>query len=161
MCSLLHRLQVIDGSSNTGDVTRLGMALLDVPARSVGGSTTISEGLGRDVLGFVSMSVLLISRGCGMLSALARALKGSANDGGDSTMLRLLVGTSEVLALLGSGKFGRREAAVKLFDLPSISVCDRAPTRISTCVGATGTVALLSRLRLVVGRLRLCSWISR
>lgn len=117
----------------------------------------MSAGLWREVLGFVSTVEVLVSRGCGMLSALARALKGSAKDGGDSTMFWLLIGTSDVLALLGSGKLGRREAAVKLFDLPSRSVCDRALMRISACVGATGTVALLSRLRLAVVRRRLCS----
>lgn len=99
-------------------------------------------------LDFVAASggVLVRSDGFGMPRPFARALNGSAMEGGDSTIFGLVLETSFVLTLLGSGIVGLLEDAFRLFDLASKSVCDRAPICSSGCVGATGTVALLSRL---------------
>lgn len=116
----------------------------------------MSLGLGRLTFDLLSGGVLVRSDGFGMPRPLARALKGSATDGGDSNMAKWLFRTSLVLTLRGSGIAGLSEAAVMLFDLGSKSVCDRAPIRGSGCVGAIGSVELLSRLWLPFRRRRLC-----
>lgn len=138
------------------------MFCVEGPASLSGGSTTISLGLGRLDFGLASGGVLVRSEGFGMPRPFARALKGSAIDGGDSMIFGLRLGTSFVLTLRGSGIMGLVEDAFRLFDLASRSVCDRTPMCISGCVGATGTVALLSRLWLPVRRRLLCpSWTSK
>lgn len=108
----------------------------------------ISLGLVRFDFCFASGGVLVLVRsdGAGTPRPVTRALNGREIEGGDSTIFGLVAGTSFVLTLLASGIMGLMDDAFRLFDLASKSVCDRAPICISDCVGAIGTVALLSRL---------------